>query len=182
MNEKNRTHLLRSCAVTALLNQLSFESRRAGTPPQTKQLSPGSSLIVSCRTGAVKMIVPGVSCRRKRGQAELEKRCPRHNPIDHPRTQSIRPQIKCDRVVQVVDHSIDLDPDAAAASSASSGLCFSVGLASQILSRVGLHLSPVGAATGQGRPCHQFSEASDRSSALPDASSIPLEDRAATHV
>ena len=110
MNEKNRTHLLRSCAVTALLNQLSFESRRAGTPPQTKQLSPGSRLSVSCRTGAVKMIVPGASCRRVRGQAELEKRCPRHNPIDHPRTQSIRPQIKCDRVVQVVDHSIDLNP------------------------------------------------------------------------
>ena len=38
MNEKNRTHLLRSCAVTALLNELPFEGRRAGTPPQTKRV------------------------------------------------------------------------------------------------------------------------------------------------
>ena len=38
MNEKNRTHLLRSCAVTALLNELTIEGRRAGTPPQTKRV------------------------------------------------------------------------------------------------------------------------------------------------
>jgi hypothetical protein len=38
VNEKNRTHLLRSGAMTALLNELSVDSRRAGTPPQTKRV------------------------------------------------------------------------------------------------------------------------------------------------
>jgi hypothetical protein len=38
VNEKNRTHLLGSCAVAALLNELGLESRRAGTLPQTKRV------------------------------------------------------------------------------------------------------------------------------------------------
>jgi hypothetical protein len=39
VNEKNRTHLLRSCALTAFLYELSLESRRAGTPPPTKSVA-----------------------------------------------------------------------------------------------------------------------------------------------
>lgn len=53
MNEKNRSHLLRPCAATRLLNELVSKVVGQGAPPQTtKQLLPEFGLRVSCRVPA----------------------------------------------------------------------------------------------------------------------------------
>ena len=57
MNEKNRTHLFRPCAATALLNELSMENSRARSSPSNDEAfgelihTPGTRRCVAVRGG-----------------------------------------------------------------------------------------------------------------------------------